>query len=102
MSKYQHNHYVPVWYQRRFMLPGQHKYCRLDLTPEVVKAGDVRYTRRNLHEWSPERIFAQEDLYTTNWGSISNTEIERFFFSDIDGNAVSALDFFATYDHTHF
>lgn len=102
MSGYRHNHYVPVWYQRRFMLPGQHKYFRLDLAPEVVKRGKVSYTRRNLHEWSPESIFAQEDLYTTNWGSISNTEIEQFFFGDLDSHAASALDFFAKYDHTHF
>lgn len=84
------------------MLPGHHKYFRLDLAPEVLKAGGVTYTRRSLHEWSPERIFAQSDLYTTKWGSISNTEIERFFFGDLDSRATSALDFFTTYDHTHF
>lgn len=101
MSKYQHNHYVPVWYQSRFLPPGQHKYFRLDLTPEVVKNESVTYTRRALHEWSPERIFAQEDLYTTKWGNVSNTEIEQFFFGELDNKAVGALDFFATYDLRH-
>jgi len=26
---YRHNHYVPIWYQRRFMLPDQDRYFRL-------------------------------------------------------------------------
>jgi hypothetical protein len=102
MSKYQHNHYVPVWYQRRFMLPGQHKYFRLDLEPEVVKGKHFAYKRHDRHEWSPDKIFAQDDLYTTKWGSISNTEIEQFFFGSLDSKTAEALNFFATYDHTHF
>jgi hypothetical protein len=77
--EYRHNHYVPIWYQRRFMLPGQTRYYRLDLKPEVVVTGPVKYTRKALHRWAPDRIFAEDDLYTTRWGRISNTDIERFF-----------------------
>jgi hypothetical protein len=41
------------------MLPGQDRYWRLDLNPEVV----WKQKKRNvLHEWSPKRIFAQDDL----------------------------------------
>jgi hypothetical protein len=58
-GEYKHNHYVPVWYQRRFMLPGQDRYFRLDLKPEVAKDATIAYTRKALHEWSPARIFAQ-------------------------------------------
>lgn len=36
-----HNHYVPIWYQERFMLPDQDRYFRLDLKPEVVTRGKV-------------------------------------------------------------
>jgi hypothetical protein len=95
MSQYRHNHYVPIWYQERFMLPGQHRHFRLDLKPDVVTSGKVRYTRHDVHEWSPERIFAQDDLYTTLWGGVRNVEIERFFFGDLDNAAPAALDFFA-------
>ncbi|WP_375778894.1 hypothetical protein ACE103_07445 [Bradyrhizobium sp. ma5] len=49
MSEYRHNHYVPIWYQERFMLPGQHRYFRLDLSPEVVTNGKVKYTRNDTH-----------------------------------------------------
>jgi hypothetical protein len=79
------------------MLPGQHRYFRLDLKPEVVTSSQLKYTRHDVHEWSPERIFAQDDLYTTLWGGVSNVEIERFFFGHLDNGAPTALDFFTKY-----
>src|ERR1700694_2618743 len=97
MSQYRHNHYVPIWYQERFMLPGQHRYFRLDLKPEVLTSGTVKYTRHDVHEWSPDRIFAQDDLYTTLWGGVRSVEVERFFFGRLDNGAPAALDFFAKY-----
>jgi hypothetical protein len=79
------------------MLPGQHRYFRLDLKPEVVVSGKVKYTRHDIHEWSPERIFSQDDLYTTLCGSVPNVDIERFFFGPLDNGAPAALDFFSKY-----
>ena len=99
MSGYRHNHYVPVWYQKRFMLPGQHKYYRLDLTPETLQSGNVKYTRKALHHWGPDRIFAEDDLYTTRWGNISNTEIERFFFGHLDNEGQNAVEYFSNFQH---
>jgi hypothetical protein len=87
MTEYRHNHYVPVWYQKRFMRPGQTRYYRLDLAPDEVIRGDVKYRRKDRHHWSPEKVFAQTDLYTTQWGTISNTEIEQFFFGQLDATA---------------
>jgi len=97
MSEYRHNHYVPIWYQERFMLPGQHRYFRLDLKPDVVTSGKVKYTRHDVHEWSPDRIFAQDDLYTTLWGGVPNVEIEKFFFGQLDNETPAALDVFANF-----
>jgi len=79
MSGFRHNHYVPIWYQKRFMQPGQHRYYRLDLRPDEVTNGAIKFTRKAIHHWAPDRLFAQDDLYTTRWGNISNTEIEQFF-----------------------
>jgi hypothetical protein len=98
MSEYRHNHYVPIWYQQRFMLPGQHRYFRLDLKPEVVTSGKTKYSRHDVHEWSPERIFAQDDLYTTHWRGIANREMEKFFFGQLDNSAPRAFDFFASFE----
>lgn len=99
VSKYRHNHYVPVWYQRRFMHEGQDRYFRLDLQPEIVNNGKKNYARNALHEWSPDRIFAEGDLYTTRWESITNTEIERFFFGKLDNDATNAVDYFANLEY---
>ncbi len=96
---YVRNHYVPIWYQRRFMAAGQSKYYRLDLHPEVVKSGNKQYTRRDLHHWGPANIFAEGDLYTTRWGNISNTEIEQFFFGNLDQEGQYAVEYFAKFQH---
>ena len=79
------------------MLPGQDRYYRLDLKPDSIDNQHARYTRNTLHCWSPKRIFAETDLYTTRWGQISNTEMEQFFFGRLDSRATSALDYYETY-----
>jgi hypothetical protein len=96
---YRHNHYVPVWYQRRFLLPGQDRYFRLDLKPDVVRSGNARFIRRDVHEWAPDRIFAEDDLYTSRWGRITNTKIERFFFGKVDSEGTRAVDYFTRFKH---
>jgi hypothetical protein len=59
----------------------------------------TKFTRKAIHHWGPDRLFAQDDLYTTRWGNISNTEIEQFFFGRLDNEAPSAVDFFCNFDH---
>lgn len=100
--QYRHNHYVPIWYQRRFMLQGQEKYFRLDLHPDKVTQGDHTYARKNIHEWSPKKVFSEDDLYTVQWGHDTNTEIERFFFGPLDNSAPSSIDFFANFTHPNY
>jgi len=80
------------------MLPGQSRYYRLDLKPEVIKSGNVTHIRKEVHHWSPDRVFAQDDLYTTQWGRISNTEIEQFFFGALDRDGPAVLDSFTNFD----
>jgi Protein of unknown function (DUF4238) len=99
MQGYHHNHYVPISYQRRFMLAGQEKYYRLDLKPQTVFNGSVKYTRKAQHHWGPDSIFAEDDLYTTKWGAGDNTDIERFFFGQRDDEGVPAIDFIRDFDH---
>lgn len=98
---FKHNHYVPDWYQRRFMLPGQRRYWYLDLKPDVVVSNGHRYTRRNLHEWGPGRCFAEHDLYTTRWGGEENVEIERFFFGRVDTEGKSAVEVYSDFSFDH-
>ena len=59
---FKHNHYVPEWYQRRFMLADQSRYWYLDLKPKEVMQDGHRFTRRALLPWGPARCFAENDL----------------------------------------
>lgn len=101
MSLYRNNHYVPVWYQERF-IPShskERKFHYLDLRPEAVEIGGRRHTRKALLRWGPKSCFCQEDLYSTTFGTSLSTEIEQKFFGPIDDSAKPALDYFANFTH---
>lgn len=94
---FKHNHYVPEWYQHRFMLPRQNRYWYLDLKPDQVVNNGYKYTRRDLHQWGPARCFVQHDLYTTRWGEEENVDIEKFFFGRVDTEGKSAVETYADF-----
>jgi hypothetical protein len=98
---YHRNHYVPIWYQRRFMVPGmkEQKFQYLDLKPANVVKGTRRMLRKDLMHWGPGRCFYQDDLYTTRFGGFESTDIEQYFFGGVDNAAPAALDYFATFNH---
>ena len=50
--EYKHNHYVPEWYQKRFLPEGQRKQWYLDLRPDRVTSNGHTYTRRALLDLS--------------------------------------------------
>jgi hypothetical protein len=73
---YHRNHYVPIWYQRRFLLPGmtELKFHYLDLKPGYVVKGTRKVLRKNLMHWGPARCFYEDDLYTTRFGRFESTK----------------------------
>jgi hypothetical protein len=99
--KFHHNHYVPKWYQRRFMLPGQGKYWYLDLKPETIERDGHKYMRNALRNLGPTSCFAEADLYTTKWGGKENVDIEKFFFGQVDTDGKFAVEFFSDLQFDH-
>jgi hypothetical protein len=95
---FHHNHYVPEWYQRRFMLPGSGKYWYLDLDPQQIVQNGHKYTRRALLRWGADSCFAEDGLYTTKWGTEENVDIEKFFFGRVDSSGKSAVEFFSNFE----
>jgi len=96
---FRHNHYVPDWYQRRFMLPGQDTYWYLDLKPDpILHNGKVVAHRRDLLPWGPKKCFAEDDLYTTRWGTYENRDIEKFFFGRVDNEGKVGGEYFTDFD----
>lgn len=101
MTLYRNNHYVPVWYQERFIPLGneEKKFWYLDLKPETVVSKGHSYKRNALLRWGPNRCFCQDDLYTTKSGSWLSTEMEEKFFGPVDAFARAALDYFSDFSH---
>lgn len=92
------HHYVPQWYQKRFMLPGQSRYYYLDLKPETVVSGQIQYQRRALLRWGPARCFYKDDLYSVKLGNWSTDQLEKRFFGAIDNRGRQSVEVFADYN----
>lgn len=92
------NHYVPQWYQRRFLPPGQSKLWYLDLRPETIKRPDgTTTTRKALRHLGPVNCFQQEHLYTLYFGQHATDVLEKTFFGKVDSVGEKAVAFFADY-----
>lgn len=94
------NHYVPQWYQRRFLMPsrGGDRLFYLDLHPEpILVRNRPSLTRRALRRLGPINCFKQDHLYTTILDGQLSDALERQFFGVIDGNGCSAVEFFQDY-----
>ena len=86
-TEYHGNHYVPVWYQKRFIPSRQtdNELFYLELKPgSSTDARGVKHELSGIHRWGPKHCFRERDLYTTHFGSEAITEIERVFFGAID------------------
>lgn len=95
------NHYVPIWYQKRF-IHGQKKslyYLDLDPPKTVLPNGRV-IVGREVGPRAPKSCFWAEDLYTTRFGTILNDEIERYLFGAIDNDSANAVRAFVDNDYT--
>lgn len=90
-QSYKH-HYVPEWYQKRFMLEDQTAYYRLDLSPEIIKKpnGEL-FKKGEILKKGAGKFFYEIDLYTTNYFGIKNDEIERRLFGEIDTKGAAAI-----------
>jgi len=104
------HHYVPEWYQRRFIVPASHphKLHYLDMTPEKVMHPDgghhYRTARRLL---GPDNCFETDYFYRLNFGGLVDDRLETRFFGTIDAAGAKAVEFFNDYSltdgaHEHF
>jgi uncharacterized protein DUF4238 len=98
---YKNHHYVPQWYQRRFLpTAGEQKFYYLDLRPErfTDATGQIR-CKKGMQRWGTPSCFVVPDLYTTKLGAWESTEIEERFFGRVDREGKSAIEFFDRFDH---
>jgi hypothetical protein len=102
-NEYQNNHYVPAWYQRRFVPVGQkeQKLFYLDFRPgEFIDPRGVAHPNPAVRRQGFKFCFAEKDLYTTRFGAEESKNIEKNFFGEIDNTGSRAVEFFANFAHT--
>lgn len=101
-NEYRNNHYVPQWYQKRFIDPGESDRVlyRLDMAPvPFTDSRGVIHTPNGLRALGPKYIFVEKDLYTTQLESVESTKIEEIFFGKIDSEGRKALEYFSGFAH---
>lgn len=89
------HHYVPEWYQRRFLRDGATAFKILDLHPDEYrhpKTGALRGRSKEILHKGPAAWFYEEDLYTTRFLGVENTEIETHLFGRIDREGREGFD----------
>lgn len=101
-EEYKNNHYVPVWYQKRFVVDSKtdHKLFYLNLKPpEFFDSKGGMHIGKDLGHKGFDSCFCEEDLYTTNFYNIESKRIEKFFFGDIDAKGRNAVDWCGKFSH---
>ncbi|MEK7507346.1 MAG: DUF4238 domain-containing protein [Patescibacteria group bacterium] len=99
-DEYKNHHYVPQWYQKKFMLPGEHELFHLDLKPETfMDPRGITHTRKALKRQGSKKCFVQDELYTTKVQGIEIKDIEKYFFGEIDTKGRPAVEYFEGFDY---
>jgi len=91
------HHYVPEWYQRRFLPSGVSKYYHLDLQPETIVQNGHAHQRKAVRHLGPDSCFYKDDLYALNFAGKTTDELEQFFFGtldDVGSRAVPEIAYF--------
>ena len=94
------HHYVPEWYQKRFLAPGASAFKILDLNPQVFRkpSGAIVGRGRDILEKGPNAFFFEKDLYTVRWFGEANDDIERMLFGTIDREGRRAIEAYLAQD----
>lgn len=99
-DEYKNHHYVPQWYQKKFMLPNESEIYYLDMKPgSFVDTRGITHSKKNLWRQGSKKCFVEEDLYTTKIPNIQPKDIEKYFFGQIDTKGKPALEYFKEFNY---
>lgn len=97
---YRNNHYVPQWYQRRFLSPGDKELYYLNLKPDrFADPRGIQHEDKALKRQGPSKCFCERDLYTRKIEGITSVEIERRLFGAVDQRGQAAVEYFSTFTY---
>ncbi|MDP2586300.1 MAG: DUF4238 domain-containing protein [Candidatus Komeilibacteria bacterium] len=101
-NQYRNNHYVPVWYQKRFLSVGQkdNELYYLNFKPgQFIDPRGIAHPSKPIKKQGFNFCFAKKDLYTTQFQNVESTKIEQYFFGKIDRNGRNAVEYFTNFQH---
>jgi hypothetical protein len=101
-NEYRNNHYVPQWYQKRFLPAGQFDQgiFYLDFKPREFKdSKGIVHTDKAFRRQGFRLCFAEKDFYTSNFSFLDPNYIEKVFFGEIDNQGHTAVEYFTTFSH---
>lgn len=101
-EEYKNNHYVPVWYQKQFVLnpSSDRALCYLDLNPpKFFDSEGNTHTGNAMRKFSFSQCFSEKDLYTINFKNVESRKIEKYFFGDVDTRGRLAVQWCANFSH---
>lgn len=97
---YRNNHYVPQWYQKKFLLLGSSRFYYLNLNPQkYLDSKGISHTENAIKWQGSKKSFCEKDLYTRRFETIASTEIEKTFFGNIDTKGRDAVAYFEKYNY---
>jgi hypothetical protein len=91
------HHYVPRWYQKRFLKIGQFDCFYLQLKPDTIRHHGIKHKKRSVFRRGPGACFYEDDLYALKFGQSTTDEIEKHFFGKIDVLGLQAVAMFNDY-----
>lgn len=100
MGEYRQNHYVPQWYQKRFLAESgpDGKLFHRDLAPQIFRDAKGRSHQANeVSRRGPGTCFVKRDLYTLFLGPEPSTEVEQLFFGKVDAIGKRAIEAFSNF-----
>jgi hypothetical protein len=93
-DEYSNHHYVPQWYQKKFMLPNESELFYLDVKPGAfIDPRGVAHQKKYLWRQGSKKCFVEKDLYTEKIKSIESKDIEKYFFGKIDKYGQHAVEY---------
>ncbi len=101
-GEYRNNHYVPIWYQKRFVLDptSEHELYYLNLKPpQFMDSKGKIHIGNAVRRLGLKHCFAEEDLYTTSFNNIESRTLEQLFFGQIDTRGRTAVDWCADFSY---
>lgn len=91
MAKHRKHHYVPIWYQERFLSPGERKYFRRNLNPERIINGRT-IVDPEISNDGPKQYFYEPHLYAVSIPGHPRYIFEKKFFGGFDNIGPAALN----------